>query len=55
VRREWFPCGGSCFDSRDRMVLLTPLLRRWLGTGLALLVLTPVLSHFLALALGFEL
>jgi hypothetical protein len=33
-------------------MLLTPHLRRWLGTGLALLVLTPVLSHFLALALG---
>jgi hypothetical protein len=37
------------------MVLLTPLLRRWLGTGLTLLVLIPVWSHFLTLSLGFEL
>jgi hypothetical protein len=36
-------------------MLLTLLLRRWLGTGLTLLGLTPVLSHLLALALGFEL
>jgi hypothetical protein len=36
-------------------MLLTPLLRRWLDTGLTLSVLTPVLSHLLALALGFEL
>jgi hypothetical protein len=38
-----------------RWMLLTPLLRRWLGIGLTLLVLTPVLSLLLALALGFEL
>jgi hypothetical protein len=36
-------------------MLLTPRLRRWLDTGLRLLVLTPVLSHLLILALGFEL
>jgi hypothetical protein len=36
-------------------VLLTLLLRKWPGTGLTPLVLTPVLSHLLALALGFEL
>jgi hypothetical protein len=35
--------------------LLTALLRKWLGTGLTLLVLTPVLSHLLALILGFKL
>jgi hypothetical protein len=36
-------------------ILLTPLSRRWLDTGLTLFALTPVLSHLLALALGFEL
>jgi hypothetical protein len=35
--------------------VLTPLSSRWLGTGFTHLELTPVLSHFLALALGFEL
>jgi hypothetical protein len=35
--------------------LLTPLSSRWLGTGFTHLELTPVLSRFLALALGFEL
>jgi hypothetical protein len=35
--------------------LLTPLSSKWLGTGFTLLKLTPVLSHLLALALGFEL
>jgi hypothetical protein len=40
-----------------RMVwfVLTPLSSKWLGTGFTLLELTLVLSHFLALALGFEL
>jgi hypothetical protein len=36
-------------------MFLTPLLRKWLGTGLTLLVLTLVLSRLLTLALGFEL
>jgi hypothetical protein len=36
-------------------MLVTPLLRRWLGTGLTLLVLTLVLSCLLALVLDFEL
>jgi hypothetical protein len=35
--------------------VLTPLLSKWLGTGFTLLELTSVLSHLLALALGFEL
>jgi hypothetical protein len=35
--------------------VLTPLLSKWLCTGFTLLELTPVLSHLLALALGFEL
>jgi hypothetical protein len=35
--------------------VLTPLSSKWLGTGFTLLELTPVLSHLLALALGFEL
>jgi hypothetical protein len=35
--------------------VLTPLSSRWLGTGFTHLELTPVLSCFLALALGFEL
>jgi hypothetical protein len=35
-------------------ILLTPLLRKWLGTGLTLFVLTPVLRRLLALALGFD-
>jgi hypothetical protein len=35
--------------------VLTPLLSKWLGTGFTHLELTPVLSHLLALALGFEL
>jgi hypothetical protein len=36
-------------------MLLTLLSRKWLDTGLTPLELTPVLSHLLALALGFEL
>jgi hypothetical protein len=36
-------------------MLLTLLLRKWPNTGLTPLVLTPVLSHLLTLALGFEL
>jgi hypothetical protein len=36
-------------------MFLTLLLRKWPDTGLTLLVLTLVLSHLLALALGFEL
>jgi hypothetical protein len=36
-------------------MLLTLLSRKWPDTGLPLLELTPVLSHLLALALGFEL
>jgi hypothetical protein len=36
-------------------ILLTPLLSKWLGTGLTLFVLTPVLSRLLTLALGFNL
>jgi hypothetical protein len=36
-------------------MLLTLLLRKWPDTGLTPLVLTPVLSRLLALALGFEL
>jgi hypothetical protein len=35
--------------------VLTPLSRKWLGTGFTHLELTPVLSRLLALALGFEL
>jgi hypothetical protein len=35
--------------------VLTPLSSKWLGTAFTLLELTPVLSHLLALALGFEL
>jgi hypothetical protein len=35
--------------------VLTPLSSKWIGTGFTLLELTPVLSRFLALALGFEL
>jgi hypothetical protein len=35
--------------------VLTPLLRKCLGTGFTILELTPMLSHLLALALGFEL
>jgi hypothetical protein len=55
ARRKWFPRGGSNFDRCDRMVLLTPLSRRLLDTGLTFLVLTLVLSCLLALVLGFEL
>jgi hypothetical protein len=36
------------------LILLTPLLSNWLGTGLTLLVLTPVLCRSLALALVFD-
>jgi hypothetical protein len=36
-------------------ILLTLLLRKWSDIGLTPLELTPVLSHLLALALGFEL
>jgi hypothetical protein len=35
--------------------VLTPLLRKWLGTGFTHLELTPVFSRLLALALGFVL
>jgi hypothetical protein len=35
-------------------MLLTLLSRKWPDTGLTRLELTPVLSHLLALALGFE-
>jgi hypothetical protein len=35
--------------------VLIPLSSKWLGTGFTLLELTPVLSHLLALGLGFEL
>jgi hypothetical protein len=34
--------------------LLTPLSRKWLGTGFTLLVLTPVLSRLFAHVLVFE-
>jgi hypothetical protein len=34
--------------------VLTPLSRKWLGTGFAVLVLTPVLSHLFAHVLVFE-
>jgi hypothetical protein len=37
------------------LMLLTLLLRKWPGIGLKPLVLTPVLSRLLALALGIEL
>jgi hypothetical protein len=36
-------------------MLLTILLRKWSSTGLTSLVVTPVLSHLLTVALGFEL
>jgi hypothetical protein len=36
-------------------MLLTLFLRKWPGTGLTPLVLTAMLSHLLALTLGFEL
>jgi hypothetical protein len=35
-------------------ILLTPLLSNWLGTGLTLFVLTPVLRKSLAIAVGFD-
>jgi hypothetical protein len=35
-------------------IVLTPLLRKWLGIGFTLLVLTPVLSHLFAHVLIFE-
>jgi hypothetical protein len=60
VRREWFSHGGSRFDRfdrmdhnfdrRGRMDVANPTFE-----GLTPLVLTPVLSHLLVLALGFEL
>jgi hypothetical protein len=34
--------------------MLTPLSRKWLGTGFTLLVLTPVLSRLFARVLVFE-
>jgi hypothetical protein len=65
VRREWFSHGVSRFDRFDMMdrsltgavgwMFLTLLLRKCPDTGLTPLVLTPVLSHLLALSLGFEL
>jgi hypothetical protein len=35
-------------------ISLTPLLSKWISTGLTLFVLTPVLSQLLPLALGFD-
>jgi hypothetical protein len=35
-------------------IVLTPLLRKWLGTGFTVLVLTPVLSHLFTHVLVFE-
>jgi hypothetical protein len=35
-------------------ILLTPLLIKWLGTGLTLFVLTPMLSQLPPYALGFD-
>ena len=35
-------------------ILLTPLLSRWLDTGLTRFVLTPVLSRLLTLVLVFD-
>jgi hypothetical protein len=35
-------------------ILLTPLLSKWLDTGLTLFVLTPMLSQLPPLALGFD-
>jgi hypothetical protein len=35
-------------------IVLTPLWRKWLGTGFTLLVLTPVLSHLFTHVLVFE-
>jgi hypothetical protein len=35
-------------------IMLTPLLRKWLGTGFTLLVLTLVLSHLFIYVLIFE-
>jgi hypothetical protein len=35
-------------------ILLIPLLSKWLGTGLTLFVVTPVLCRLLALAPGFD-
>jgi hypothetical protein len=51
VRREVISRGGH---SIDRIDFVTPLLSKWLGTGLSLFVVTPVLSRLLALALGFD-
>jgi hypothetical protein len=49
---EWFPRGGHI--ALIEWFLLTPLLSKWLGTGLTLFVLTPVLSRLLPLALGYD-
>jgi hypothetical protein len=35
-------------------IVLTPLLRKWLGTGFTLFVLTPMLSHLFAHMLVFK-
>jgi hypothetical protein len=60
--QEWSSHGGSRFDRMDhcidrhgRMNVANLLSRKWPDTGLPLLELTPVLSRFLTLALGFEL
>jgi hypothetical protein len=42
-------------DRRGRMDVSNLLLRKWPDTGFTPLGLTPVLSHLLILALGFEL
>jgi hypothetical protein len=50
----------ASLQTRESRVLLAEVtsyfrVNRWLDTSLILLVLTPLLSHLLTLALGFEL
>jgi hypothetical protein len=54
MRCGMIPRGGHNLDRHGRMNFANPLLRKWLGTSLTLLVLSPVLSRLLARTLGFD-
>jgi hypothetical protein len=51
---RWLPVVVIALIGIVGWIWLTPLLSRWLDTGLTLFVLTQVLSRLLVLALGFD-
>jgi hypothetical protein len=55
MRQEWLSHGGSSFDRRGRVDVANPTVEEMARHWFTPLELTPVLSHLLALVLGFEL